>query len=75
MVVEVGDVGRTIAVDLASGEAPEEAPAPDVTVRMDLDAFVALAGGRADASAVDDLDVRGDEELAGRVLAAMSMTP
>lgn len=74
VVIEV-DTGPTIAVDLGTGEVPEEAPTPAVTIRMDLDHFVALAGGRADAPAADDLDVRGDGELAGRVLGAMSMTP
>lgn len=45
VVIEVGDTGRRIAVDLATGEAAQDPPEQAASIRMDLDDFVAFAGG------------------------------
>lgn len=63
-----GGASRTVRIDLGGGGDAVRIP---VTVPQ----FVALAGGRDDAPRVGDLDVQGDRELAGRVLAACGMTP
>lgn len=52
----------------------EEAGAT-VRIPVTVEQYVALASGRADAPAVDDLDVEGDRRLAARVLAACGLTP
>ena len=75
-----GDEERTLALDLAldlaTGERLADVPAePTVTVHLDLDGFVSLAGGRADAPTVADLAIDGDHELGERVVAAMAITP
>jgi hypothetical protein len=41
---------------------------------MDQEAFVMLAGGRRAPDRVD-VEVSGDPDLAGRILAAMAITP
>jgi hypothetical protein len=65
--VEIGDDGR--------GRPCTEVPAdPTVRLRMDRETFVVLSGGRRRAEDVD-VAVEGDEELAGRVLAGMAVTP
>lgn len=46
----------------------------DVTLTMDLETYVVLAGGRR-APADVDVKVHGDEELGRRILAAMPVTP
>lgn len=67
LAVEVGADGR--AVPLA-GTVPE----PTVTLRMDREAFVVLAGGRRPVSDVA-VAVVGDAELGRRVLEALAVTP
>lgn len=69
-------------IDLEDGELhrPDGAggdvdPAPHVTLRLSAAQAVALAGGRADAPTLDDLEVVGDRELAATLLAHAGMTP
>jgi uncharacterized protein (TIGR03083 family) len=65
-----------VAVDESGrGVTLPEAPAtPDVTLRMDRETFVVLAGGRRPAAA-ENVSVEGDTELAARFLAALAVTP
>ncbi|MGZ4442543.1 MAG: maleylpyruvate isomerase family mycothiol-dependent enzyme, partial [Nocardioidaceae bacterium] len=67
LVAAVGDDGRGHLVT-------DEPAAPTVTLRMDLETFVILSGGRRTPDNVT-VEVTGDQELGGRVLAAMSVTP
>lgn len=66
----VGEDGRGRA---ATGEG-DEGVAPTVTLAMDRETFVVLAGGRREA-APGDVRVSGDADLGARVLAAMGVTP
>ncbi|MCO6004722.1 maleylpyruvate isomerase family mycothiol-dependent enzyme [Actinoallomurus purpureus] len=52
----------------------EETPEPSARLRMEWETFVRLGGGRVDPSQAD-VRVTGDGDLAGRVLAGMSVTP
>ncbi len=65
--VAVGKDGRGRMAGPEDGE-------PTVTLTMDRETFVVLAGGRRSA-APGDVRVAGDEQLGGRVLAAMAVTP
>ncbi len=65
--VQVGADGRAAPL----GADPAEAT---VTLRMDLDGFVRLAGGRCRPSDVP-VEVSGDQELGARVLGSLAMTP
>ncbi len=65
--VRVGEDGRAAGVDLDTTPA-------DVTVRMDLECYLVLAGGRRAPSDVQ-VEVAGDEELGRRVLASLAVTP
>jgi hypothetical protein len=47
---------------------------PTVSLRMDVETFVVLAGGRRPADAVP-AEVTGDEALGRRILEAMAVTP
>lgn len=48
---------------------------PDVTVRLDVGAYIVLCGGRRGPDAVT-VDVSGDDpELASRILSSMTLTP
>jgi uncharacterized protein (TIGR03083 family) len=67
LAVSVGDDGRARPV-----MPPPESP--DVRLRMDLETYVVLSGGRRSPADVD-VAVTGDEELGGRVVAAMAVTP
>jgi uncharacterized protein (TIGR03083 family) len=61
--------------DAGRGERLPAAPgAPTVTLRMDREAFILLAGGRREPEP-GTVAVAGDEELAGRVLDSMATTP
>jgi uncharacterized protein (TIGR03083 family) len=53
---------------------PDEAGEPTVTLAMDRETFVVLAGGRR-AAGPDDVRVTGDAALGEQVLAAMGVTP
>jgi hypothetical protein len=64
--VEVGDDRKA---RLRDGEAE-----PTVRLRMEWETFARLGGGRVHASAAD-VEVAGDPDLAGRVLAGMAITP
>ncbi|GAA4621693.1 maleylpyruvate isomerase family mycothiol-dependent enzyme [Actinoallomurus vinaceus] len=64
--VEVGADGR--------GRFAEEPREPTVRLRMEWETFVRLGGGRVDPSEAD-VRITGDRDLAGRVLAGMSVTP
>jgi uncharacterized protein (TIGR03083 family) len=64
----VGDDGR------GRLSAPAEVGEPTVTLAMDRETFVVLAGGRR-AARPDDARVTGDTDLGERVLAAMGVTP
>ena len=47
---------------------------PDTGLRMDLESFAILSGGRRAPDRVQ-VELSGDRELAGRILAAMAVTP
>jgi uncharacterized protein (TIGR03083 family) len=64
--VEVGADGRA--------RFAEEPPEPTVRLHMEWETFVRLGGGRVDPSEAD-VRVIGDRDLAGRVLAGMSVMP
>jgi uncharacterized protein (TIGR03083 family) len=64
--VEVGDDRRA---RLRDGETE-----PTVRLRMEWETFARLGGGRVHAAAAD-VEVAGDTDLAGRVLAGMAVTP
>lgn len=65
-------------IDLDRGELRrpdgDEGAAP-ATVRLSAAQALALAGGRADAPTVDDLEVVGDRELVATLLLHAGMTP
>jgi uncharacterized protein (TIGR03083 family) len=67
LAVEIGDDGRGRPL----ADAPDQ---PTVRLRMDVETFVVLSGGRRTAEHVD-VAVEGDPELAHRVLAGMAVTP
>ncbi len=67
LALEVDESGRARVT--ATGPAT-----PTVSLRMDVETFVVLAGGRRTADVVP-VEVRGDEELGRRILAAMVVTP
>lgn len=81
VVVEVtGPAGGTFAVvvDGRAREVDEVPERPDVGLTMDVETFCALGGGRwrgADALRDGRVAVAGDEDLAGRILAGMAITP
>jgi uncharacterized protein (TIGR03083 family) len=61
--------------DARRGERLAAAPAsPDVTLRMDREAFIRLAGGRCQPEP-GTFAVVGDDELADRIIEAMATTP
>jgi uncharacterized protein (TIGR03083 family) len=64
--VQIGDDGRGRPVDPPS--------APTVTLHMDRESFIRLAGGRCDPEP-GRVRVDGDQELGARVLASMATTP
>jgi len=67
LAVEVGEDGR--------GRPLSDPPAePTVRLRMDVESFVVLSGGRRGPDRVD-VEVSGDEDLAPRILAGMAVTP
>lgn len=65
--VQVDDDGRGRLAD-------EVQDAPTVSLRMDWEAYTRLAAGRCGPQALD-VQVEGDADLGGRVLANMSVTP
>jgi len=67
LAVEMNDSGR--AVPLTT-----DPDSPTVSLRMDVETFVVLAGGRRPASELP-VQVEGDAELGGRILEAMAVTP
>jgi uncharacterized protein (TIGR03083 family) len=64
--IAVGDDGR--------GALVEPPASPDVTLRMDRESFVLLAGGRQEPDP-DLVRVEGDRDLAARILGCMAVTP
>jgi hypothetical protein len=64
--VEVGDDRRARFRD---GETQ-----PTVRLRMTWETFVRLGGGRVVATDAD-VEIAGDTDLAGRILAGMAITP
>ena len=64
--LRVGEDGR--------GAEQQDTADADTRLAMDLETFTVLAAGRRTADQVD-VDVSGDRFLAGRVLAAMAVTP
>lgn len=76
VVLEVdGEPSRTVSLDLGTGESPATSGCAAARLRLGLDDYVALAGGRADAPAPDQLAVEGDAALAERVVASLAITP
>jgi uncharacterized protein (TIGR03083 family) len=67
LAVEVDESRR--AVPLTTD--PEQ---PTVTLRMDVETFTLLGGGRRAASELP-VEITGDEDLGGQVLEAMAVTP
>ena len=67
LAVEINESGRAVPTTSETGE-------PSVALRMGVETFVMLAGGRRPAPDLD-VEVRGDEELGRRVLEAMAVTP
>ena len=65
--VTVGDDGRGRTLPALPSE-------PDVTLRMDRETLILLAGGRRPAAAAD-VTAEGDLELAARFLTALAVTP
>jgi uncharacterized protein (TIGR03083 family) len=66
--VVVGEDGR------GRRAAPSEEEEPTVTLAMDRETFVVLAGGRR-AAAADGVGITGDTELGRRVVASLGVTP
>ncbi|MBC9227580.1 maleylpyruvate isomerase family mycothiol-dependent enzyme [Aeromicrobium sp. 636] len=66
-------VDATIGVGEDGRARPTDA-APTATLTMDTETFTVLGAGRRGPDAVT-VEVQGDEELAGRVLASMAVTP
>jgi hypothetical protein len=60
--------------DARGGTATPEDGEPTVTLAMDREAFIVLAGGRRPAEP-GTVEVTGDAALGERVLAAMGVTP
>jgi hypothetical protein len=61
--------------DAGRGERLPEPPAdPTVTLRMDRESFIRLAGGRCEPEP-GAVAVEGDRELGDRVLASLATTP
>jgi len=67
LAVEVNDQGRAVPVTDEPGQ-------PTVGLRMDLETFAVLAGGRRPAAEVP-VEVEGDRDLGLRVLEALAVTP
>ena len=67
LAVEIDESGRAVPLT----DEPDE---PSVSLRMDVETFVILGGGRRELSALS-VDVSGDESLGRRVLEAMAVTP
>ena len=67
LVVEVDDSGR--AVPLTND--PEQ---PTVSLRMDVETFVVVAGGRRPVADLP-VEIGGDQELGRKVLEAMAVDP
>jgi uncharacterized protein (TIGR03083 family) len=61
--------------DAGRGERLPEAPGgPTVTLRMDRESFIRLAGGRCDAEP-GAVTIEGDQDLGRRVVASLATTP
>jgi len=72
--------GRSFAITVADGKGRtiDAAADPKITITADFEAFLLLIGGRRPASeliATGRVAVRGDEELAGTVLAQIAVVP
>lgn len=67
LAVEINESGRAVPLTTDPSE-------PSVSLRMDVETFVILAGGRRKPVAVE-VTVDGDESLGRRVLEAMAVTP
>ena len=75
-VTGVGPVHLAVQVEESGRAVPvvERVDEPTVTLRMDLETFVVLAGGRRPPHDVS-VEVTGDQDLGRSVLAAMAVTP
>ena len=67
LAVEVDESGRAVPVTTDPPEAT-------VSLRMDVETFVILAGGRRPAAELT-VEIEGDEELGHRILEALAVTP
>jgi len=65
--VAVGEDGRGRRATPEDGE-------PTVTLAMDRETFIVLAGGRR-ADAADDVRLSGDSALGERVVSSLGVTP
>ena len=75
VVLDIGGQQVGVCVD-ERGRGRFEMPpgAPDLSISMSREAYLLAAGGRV-ILGVADLAVRGDEELAARILARLAVTP
>src|SRR5690606_28192202 len=62
----VSDEGRGVPLPQVPGE-------PSVRIRLDLESYIVLAGGRREP-VEGAVEVEGDEELAWRILGSLAMT-
>jgi uncharacterized protein (TIGR03083 family) len=77
-VTGVSPVHLAVVVDESGRAVPltTEPEQPTASLRMDVETFIILAGGRRPVSELEvEVEVDGDKELAGRVLDAMAVTP
>jgi uncharacterized protein (TIGR03083 family) len=75
--VEVTDLGKRFLVTVGDDGRGARAAAdarPDTTLRLGTEAFIVLSGGRRDPDS-QPVEVSGDEELGGRLLRALAVTP
>jgi uncharacterized protein (TIGR03083 family) len=75
VVIELGDrPPLVVAVNDGRGAVADAVPDdPTALVRMPVATFAAVVGGRSDPP--DDIEVAGDQELGGRVVAGLSFMP
>jgi uncharacterized protein (TIGR03083 family) len=74
--IEVDDRPRA-TIDLSDGTLVRggDGPPPDVVLRCDAGALLAIGTGRSDAPGSEELEVDGDRALLERLLAVASVTP
>ena len=75
LVVEGSAPAAFTVNDIGRGEPLADVPAdPDVTLRMDRETFIVLAGGRRSAEP-GAVTIEGDEALGRHIVDSMATTP